>query len=326
MSALAGFLGLTGGTWTLPVGSVAVFGALALAGRELVQPRVRRRHLAVELGMKQRQTPRTRVAALGTQATALAERALDHYDREGRLGAALDRAGINLRPAEFVAMAGAVVVGAVLVTLLLAGPIIALAVGALTAAGFRVGVTVQGTKRRNRFEDQLGDALQMLSGGLRAGHSLTQAMDALVREAESPTRDEFQRVLFEARLGHPLPTAMRNVAERVRSEDLDQVVEAIEIQRDVGGDLAELLDNVTDTIRDRRRVDRQITTLTAEGRLSAVILFCLPLVMFGYMAFANRSYLNILTSSFAGVLMLVGAGVLMVAGGLWLRRIVRLQY
>ena len=135
----------------------------------------------------------------------------------------------------------------VLVALLFAGVIVAIAAGVLVAGGFRVAVTVRATKRRKRFEDQLGDSLQMISGGLRAGHSLPQAIDALVHESESPTREEFQRVLFETQLGHPLPQAMRNLAERVGSEDFEWVAEAVEIQRDIGGDLAELLDNVTET-------------------------------------------------------------------------------
>ena len=105
-----------------------------------------------------------------------------------------------------------------------------------------------------------------------------------------------------------------------------QLIEAVEIQRDIGGDLAELLDNVTSTIRDRRRVSRQISTLTAEGRLSAVILFCLPISMFCFMAFFNGAYLHDLTGSFAGNVMLAAAGALMVTGGLWLRRIVRVLY
>jgi tight adherence protein B len=314
------------GSWTLPAGALALFGALLLLGLELAKPRVRRRRLASELGVTPREPAGAGFAALSTKATALAERALANYDREGRLGAALERAGIDLRPAEFAAMAGAVVIATVLVALLLAGVIVAIAAGVLAAVGFRAAVTVRGTKRRKLFEDQLGDSLQMVSGGLRAGHSLPQAIDALVRESVSPTRDEFQRVLFETQLGHPLPQAMRNLAERVGSEDFEWVAEAVEIQRDIGGDLAELLDNVTDTIRDRRRVSRQISTLTAEGRLSAVILFCLPIAMFCFMIFGNPAYFHTLTNSTAGVLMLIGSGVLMVVGGLWLRRIVRLQY
>ncbi len=314
------------GTWTLPAGAAALFGALALLSLELVKPRVRRRHLAAELGIKPRATARTRVAALGTQATALAERALDNYDREGRLGRALERAGIDLRPAEFAAIAGSSVVAATLLLLALSGVFLAIVVGILTAIGFAVTVSVRGTRRRKRFEDQLGDSLQLIAGGLRAGHSLPQSIDALVHESESPTREEFQRVLFEAQLGHTLPHAMRNLAERIGSEDFEWVAEAIEIQRDIGGDLAELLDNVTETIRDRRRIGRQISALTAEGRISAIVLFCLPIAMFLYMCVANRSYVHQLTGSLGGQVLLGLAGALMIAGGLWLRRLVRVEY
>jgi tight adherence protein B len=314
------------GAWTLPAGAAALFGALVLLGFELAKPRVKRRRLASELGVVPTQTTRTRFAALGNQATALAERALSSYDTEGKVGRALERAGLNLRPAEFGAMVVSVVVGATLLGLLLAGPILGLAVGLITFGGFWAVVSIRAQKRCARFEDQLGDTLQMLSGGLRAGHSLPQAMDAIVHEAESPTREEFQRVMFETQLGHTLPQAMRNLADRVGSEDFEWVAEAVEIQRDIGGDLAELLDNVTSTIRDRRRVSRQIKSLTAEGRLSAIILFCLPIFMLGFMAFVNKTYFTTLTKSFAGNLMLFGAGALMVIGGLWLRRIVRMQY
>jgi tight adherence protein B len=314
------------GAWMLPAGAIALFFALLLLGMELTKPRVRRRRLASELGVTDPTTAAARFSALGGQATALAERALANCDREGRLGVALERAGVDLRPAEFAAMAGAVVVASVLVALLLFGVIVAIVVGVLVAVGFRAGVSWRGQKRRDRFEEQLGDSLQMISGGLRAGHSLPQSIDALVHEADSPTNEEFQRVLFETQLGHPLPQAMRNLAERVGSEDFEWVAEAVEIQRDVGGDLAELLDNVTDTIRDRRRVARQITTLTAEGRLSAVILFILPIAMFCFMAVANKAYFHDLSSTLAGNLLIAGAAVLMVVGGLWLRRIVRVQY
>jgi tight adherence protein B len=314
------------GSWTLPAGAIALFGALVLIGLELIKPRVRTRHLAEELGIKQRETARTRVAALGTQATALAERALESYDREGRLGRMLERAGIDLRPAEFAAIAGVSVVGGMLLSLALGGVFLAIVVGVLAGAGFGLTVSVRSGRRKAAFEEQLGDSLQLISGGLRAGHSLPQSIDALVHEAESPTREEFQRVLFEAQLGHSLPQAMRSLAERVRSEDFEWVAEAIEIQRDIGGDLAELLDNVTETIRARQRIGRQIKALTAEGRISAVVLFCLPIAMFLYMFVANRSYVHQLTDVLSGQVMLGIAGGLMIAGGLWLRRLVRVQF
>jgi tight adherence protein B len=306
--------------------ALAVFGALFLVGLELTRPRLRRRHLAAELGVKPRETARSRANAFGTQATAIAERALEHYDRDGRLGIALDRAGMNMRPAEFVAIAAVATAVAAFVLLLFAGPLIALGVGALVPVGFRITVTTRGRKRRTQLDDQLSDALQTIVGGLRAGHSLIQSIDNLAHEAESPIRDEFERVLFESRLGHPVPVALRNVAARMGSEDFDRVAEAIEIQHEVGGDLAELLESVMNMIRDRRRVGRQIRTLTAEGRLSGSILLCLPLAMFGFLALANRPYMHELTGTGGGKIVLAIAAVLMIVGAIWLRRITRLLY
>ena len=187
------------------------------------------------------------MSSLGNQATVLAERALDRYDREGRLGRALERAGIDMRPGEFAALAarrggGRDLVGARLVRDHRGR---ARRRRSSPAVGVRLTVTIRGKKRCDKFEDQLGDTLQMMASGLRAGHSLPQVIDSLAHESDSPTSDEFQRVLFETRLGHSLPQAMRGLATRIGSEDFEWVVEAIEIQRDVGGDLAELLDNVT---------------------------------------------------------------------------------
>ncbi len=309
----------------LAVGGFAIFGALALFGLELVQPRVRRRRLASELGAPSATTV-NRLSALGTGATNLAERALDRYDEEGRLGRALERAGIDMRPAEFVSLTVVVTIAVSLCASLLFGVIGAVAIVIAVPAVLRIVVTARGRRRREQFDEQLGDTLRLMASGLRAGHSMPQVIDSLTHEAESPTREEFQRVLFETRLGHSLPQAMRAVAKRIGSEDFEWVVEAIEIQRDVGGDLAELFDNVMQTIRDRTRVKRTIKTLTAEGRISAGILFALPIVMFTYMSFANNSYIKELTGTAGGLVVLSAAGVLMIVGGLWLRRIVRLEF
>jgi tight adherence protein B len=313
------------GGWLLTFAALAVFGALVLVGLELARPRVRTRRLAEELGVR-RDTTANRLSGLGTRATHLAERALTRYDEEGRLGRALERAGMDIRPAEFAAMTAAVIAATTALALVFFGIIVAIVVAIVVPTVFRVVVTARGRKRHDQFEEQLGDTLQLMASGLRAGHSLPQVLDSLAQEADSPTREEFQRVLFETRLGHSLPRAMRALAIRMGSEDFEWVVEAIEIQRSVGGDLAELLDNVMQTIRDRTRVKQTIRTLTAEGRLSAVILFCLPLVMFGYMLWANDSYITELTSSGIGIGVLIAGGSLLLVGGLWLRRIVRLEF
>lgn len=182
------------------------------------------------------------------------------------------------------------------------------------------------SRRQARFAEQLGDTLQILSGSLRSGYGLPQAMDAVAREAESPTAEEFRRVIVEARLGRRFTDSMKDVVDRVGNEDFAWVVQAIEIHREVGGDLAEVLDQVGDTIRDRNRIRRQVKALSAEGRLTAIILFVLPFLVVFVVQLTNPDYLRELTTRGSGQLALVGAGALMGAGGLWLRRVVRLEF
>jgi tight adherence protein B len=213
-----------------------------------------------------------------------------------------------------------------LLGLLLGGPIVGVVLAAATVGGFQFAIHHRTTKRRRAFADQLGDTLQLLASNLRAGHSLAQAIDALAQETDPPTSDEFSRLLFETRLGRPLPESLRSVAERVDNEDFTWVVQAIEIHREVGGDLADVLDKVAGTIRDRARVRRQVDALAAEGRLSALILFILPFGMAGLLRITNPEYLHDLTNTSTGQLMIaVGIG-LLVVGGLWLRKLSRIVY
>jgi tight adherence protein B len=153
-----------------------------------------------------------------------------------------------------------------------------------------------------------------------------QALDAVARESEAPTSDEFHRVVVETRLGRDVADAIESMAERVGSEDFDWVVQAIAIHRQVGGDLAQVLDNVYATIRDRNRIRRQVRALSAEGRLSAIILFVMPFAMLAVISVLNPGYVEELTNSSVGITMLIVAGALLAVGGLWLKRIVRLVF
>jgi tight adherence protein B len=314
------------GSFLLIVGALALFGALFLLLATVTGPRVRRRRLAAELAPAIEASTRGQMSSFGVMASGLAERALARHDQDRVLAAALERAGIDMRAPEFAVLVLCSALGAAFVGLLVGGLLLAVLVTAITVGGFVATVNFKASKRRKRFEEQLPDSLGLVAGGLRAGHSLPQALDALAHESEAPTCDEFRRVLFETQLGHALPVALRALAVRIGSEDFEWVVQAIEIQADVGGDLAEVLDNVTNTIRDRNRVRRRIDTLTAEGRLSAVILFILPLAMAVFMATTNPSYFGELTESLFGNVLLFGGCGLLVVGGLWLRRIVRLVY
>ena len=137
---------------------------------------------------------------------------------------------------------------------------------------------------------------------------------------------ELRRALVEQRLGVEIEDALDDIAARMGSEDFEWVVMATRIQREVGGNLAEILHTVADTLREREYLRRQVHSLSAEGRLSAWILFLLPIVMFAAFKVINPDYMNELTASTAGWIMLAGAGLLMALGGLWLKKLVKLEF
>jgi tight adherence protein B len=315
-----------GSSWMLVAGAAALFGALALAFGMLMAPRVRRRRLAAEMNGTENVSARAQMSSLGTKATELTQRGLAKHDREHVVAAALERAGIDLSAGEYVLIAAVSALFGLLIGALLAGPFGGLLFGGCTAVGFTLYVSMKAKRRQAAFADDLPDALSLISGSLRAGHSLPQALDALVQETEGPIHEEFRRALFELQLGHSVGSALRSVAGRVQSEDFDWVVQAIEIQREVGGDLAAVLDNVAATIRDRTRIQRQIQGLTAEGRFSAVVLLALPFVVLFFLMFMNPDYLRSLTDTFIGMVVLGFAGGLMLVGAIWLKRITRLVY
>jgi tight adherence protein B len=180
-------------------------------------------------------------------------------------------------------------------------------------------------RRRERFVELLPDNLQMLTSTLRSGYGLLQALDNVAQEAEEPARSEFQRVLVEIRFGRDPGEALHALADRVESEDFRWVVGAIEINREIGGDLAVILDNVATTIRERQRLVRQVQTLTAEGRISAYVLIGLPIVMALLMSLINPGYLEPLLEGVGLAINAVGAALLL-TGWLWMRRLIRTDY
>lgn len=268
----------------------------------------------------------SRISSLGDQATRFAERSLARNERGSRLNVALERAGIAMRPSEFAVIAATATFVVFIVALLLTNFLVALVAAAVVPLLGRIGVTALAQRRSEKFADQLEQTLPLMGGSLRAGFGIMQALDAVAMESESPTSDEFHRLIVETRLGRDLTDAMAALADRVASEDFNWVVQAIEIHRQVGGDLAQVLDNVYATIRDRNRIRRQIKALSAEGRFSALVLFILPLAMFGVITVLNPNYISELTTHTIGIVMLIGAGALMTMGGFWLRRIVRLVF
>jgi tight adherence protein B len=161
---------------------------------------------------------------------------------------------------------------------------------------------------------------------MRAGHSLLRAIDASAKESDAPMSEELSRIVNETRIGRELGESMTDVSERMASEDFGWITQAIEIHREVGGDLAEVLDHVGETIRDRNQIRRQVKALSAEGRMSAVVLMGLPIVLFFALIFINPQYSKTFTSTVPGYLMLGVAAIMLTAGGFWLSRLVKAKY
>ncbi|MEP9365613.1 type II secretion system F family protein [Nocardioides sp. CN2-186] len=246
---------------------------------------------------------------------------------EARIGRRLEGAGSELRPPEWVLLHAAVVVVVTILGLLLTGGSILVGlvflvvgiVGPWVYLGFRRG------RRRKAFNAALPDALQLMSGSLAAGLSLTQSVDTIVKEGLEPIASEFRRVLVEARLGVDLEDALEGVAERLDSKDLGWVVMAIRIQRPIGGNLAELLETVGSTMREREYMRRQVAALAAEGKLSAWVLGCLPPVFLLYLLVSNRDYVMPLFTTPMGLMMLTGAGLLLGVGTFWMSKMVKVD-
>jgi tight adherence protein B len=248
-------------------------------------------------------------------------------DAEELLERKLDAAGLPLKPGEWAIVHLGIAVGSALLLLLLTGGrIVASLVGLVLGVVIPwIYLGIKESRRQAAFYAQLPDTLQLLAGSLSAGYSLPQAVDTVVREGQNPMAAEFNRALVEARLGVPIEDAMDNIADRMNSQDFHWVVLAIRVQREVGGNLAEVLTTVAATLRERERLRRQVQVLSAEGRLSAVIIALIPILFAVFLLIARPTYLEPLYSTSIGLLML-GFGILMLVVGIfWLRRVVQVE-
>ncbi|MPV90356.1 type II secretion system protein F [Georgenia ruanii] len=262
-------------------------------------------------------------AGAATAATGAVERAMRR--RGTRLGA-LELAGVRMRPQDFVFLVAMVSVVAGAVGLVLSGPLIGLLLAGLSPVGAKVYLRARTARRQRVFADQLGDSLQLMSSSLRAGHSLPQALASVAREAEAPTSEEFSRVINEMRMGRDLTDALDETSARLGSQDFLWVTQAIAINREVGGNLAEVLDGVGHTIRERNQIRRQVKALSAEGKLSAIILMLLPIGITGFLSLTNPEYIGKFTQSLVGYALIGIAVVLLMVGGVWLAKTVKIKF
>jgi tight adherence protein B len=263
--------------------------------------------------------------AVTRTALAVTEQLVRSGGWEGHFAAQLDRAGMKLRPHEWVLLRVVVALGVVGVLVLTLG-LIALPFGLLfgwlaTAAYHRW----RARRRAERFEAALPQALQLVIGSLRSGFSLQQAIEGMVREADDQVATEFSRALAEIRLGAELEDALDRLARRTHNQDLAWTVMAIRVQREVGGNLAEVLSTTVDTIRERELLRGHVRALSAEGRLSAWILVALPIVLGGFMFAFRRDYVSPLVTDSRGILMFLVGVSLICIGGIWLSRVVRVE-
>ncbi|UTT68508.1 type II secretion system F family protein [Arthrobacter sp. DNA4] len=196
---------------------------------------------------------------------------------------------------------------------LLGGFFFAIILFAVVPAGILAYLSVLTARRKSKFDEQLPDTLQMLTGSMRAYHSLLRAIDASARESDAPMSEELSRIVNETRIGRDLGESMTEVSTRTGSEDFGWISQAIEIHREVGGDLAEVLDHVGETIRDRNQIRRQVKALSAEGKMSAAVLMGLPVVLFFALILINGQYAKTFTGTVPGFLMLGAAAVMLTA-------------
>ena len=313
------------GERTFTYGVAGVLGGLLFAGIVMSWPTAeaaRKKPKAQKPQLQKKRSARDAAQRL----TALADAGLARRDRRSKTAKMLEQAGSALRPGEFVIIVVAVTLAALTVGTLTMGFTMGLMIAVAAVVGSRLWLVRRISQVRAAFADQLGTTLQLLASNLRVGHGLLQGVDALARESEQPTAQEFQRVVGEVRLGRDVGEALGAMAERLGNEDFRWVVQAIEIHREVGGDLGEVLDNVGSTIRDRTRLKGQIHALSADGRISAGVMMALPFCVAGLMLATTPDYLDELTGRTGGQILLGFGAVLMIAGGAWLKSIIKLQF
>jgi tight adherence protein B len=270
--------------------------------------------------------PASALAGASAAAGAAVERVLARRGLVARGTAALERAGVAMPLPDVVLLVGLATVVLGGLGLLLGGLLLALPLAALAPLGTKVLLGLKRGRRQAAFADQLDDSLQLMASSLRAGHSLLRAVDAVSTEAAAPTSEEFARIVNETRVGRDLGDALDEVAERMDSDDFRWVAQAIGIHREVGGNLAEVLDTVGHTIRERNAIRRQVKALSAEGKLSAVVLMALPFGIVGFLSVTNPAYLAGFTEGLAGYLMIAAVVVLLTVGGLWLKKTVAIRF
>lgn len=282
-----------------------------------------RRHVADDSSRFQKKEDIVRRAVKLLKRTA---KPLSKFNFTKNLDFKLKQAGIPLFGAEFiiVSLIGAFL-GAILLYIITLNLSIGLATGFAVPIVLWLWVVILVNRRRRAFTEQLGDCLTTVANALRAGYSFQQAMDVVAKEMEPPISTEFERMSTDVAMGVTLEDAMEQMNKRVGSPDFDLVVTAVLIQREIGGNLAQILDTISETIQERIRMKREINALTAQGRFSAVVLLMLPIVVAVFCWIFNHDQMQLFITEEVGHIAIGVAVGLEVLGYIIIQRIVDIE-
>jgi tight adherence protein B len=322
-----------GAVGAIGIGVIGLFAALMLGSGKDKRPGIAEQLQLYSASAEGARVSRVKAqqaapSSLGEQARQAAEKALaTNAGFESRIATRLEAAGIALKSSEWLLLHIGIAFGLGLLGLLLSGgkPLGLLLGLVLGTIGPWLYLSFKRSRRLKAFDSGLADSLQLMSGSLSAGLSLAQSLDTIVREGQEPITSEFKRVIVESRLGVGLEDALDGVADRMQSTDFKWVVMAIRIQREVGGNLAELLNTVSATLREREFLRRHVKALSAEGRLSCWILGGLPPVFLLYLVLTKPTYVHPLFSTLIGGVMLGVMVVLLVVGILWMNKVSKVE-
>ena len=281
-----------------------------------------------ELAKKKEATERFKAFS---KTTGLLDRLAIFKKREEVIKRKIAQAGLPMKPSEFMGLkilflALGMFVGAILGRFGFSHPLFSTVLGSFLGYFYpNLNLWRRYKKRVKAFNNQLVDALSLMSNSLKAGYSFLQAVQTVGSESVSPMKEEFQRVIREDSLGVPIEKSLTGLAARMESDDFDLIVTAVLIQRQIGGNLAEILDSIADTIRQRIRIKGQIRTLTAQGKMSCLIITALPFAIFFIMYLMQPDIMSLLFKEKIGWAMIGLALISQSIGALWIRKIVTIE-
>lgn len=303
---------------------VAVVGLVVMlskkpAGEDLLQDR---------LGQEEKKAQKEKKPKGGKRESAVGAavgRAVAGRGFAQNLATQLAQANLKWTVGEFLVLQFLIIVGGSIVFYAIGRPVLILVAVAAGIFGPRIYVGMGKSKRLKGFNDQLGDALNLMVNSLRAGYSTMQAMEVISNEMPVPIAEEFGRVVRELQLGVPFETGMSNMLRRVPSPDMDLVVTAMNVQREVGGNLAEVLDSISFTIRERVRIKGEIKVMTSQGRITGYLITFIPFALGAFIYFVNPDFMGLLFTDPCGWIMLGLSGFLIVLGYFSISKIVNIE-